>query len=224
MKTKNILSVAIVTLLLSFFATPAVAQIKAGVKGGIELESTNSDDLFNVEDLTSYYVGPSVEVMFPLGLNIGFDVSLFYSDSRMNLQGGTNTASNRHLMLPVNFKLRVPVLGPVLRLYGTAGPYVGYLISDDELNLADFGSKLTGIGSDIKGVGSDISGIGSDIRAKKFAAGLNVGAGLELFTFIHVGVNYRIKLTDDYSSSNKDWMEALNDNKGVLSVTAALLF
>lgn len=204
MRTKILLSIAAVALLFALHTAPAVAQIKVGVKGGVELESSSSKDLFKVDNLTSYYVGPAVEMMFPFtAVNFGLDAALLYSDSRMDLQGATETVSSRHLMLPVNVKVRFGLGTQLVRMYVAAGPYAGYLISGEELNL---------------------SGLNEDIKSKKFAAGINAGAGFELFKMVQVGVNYKMKLTDDYSSSNKDWKEALNDNKGVLSVTAALFF
>ncbi len=204
MKRKFLLSLSAVALMFSLATAPAIAQIKVGVKGGIELESSSSKDLLEVENLTSYYVGPAVEVMFPFtAVNFGLETALLYSDSRMNLQGATETVSNRHLMLPVNVKVRFGLGSNLLKMYAAAGPYAGYLISSEELK---------------------ISGIGEDFKSKKFAAGINAGAGFELFKMVQVGVNYRVKLTDDYSASDKNWKDALNDNKGVLSITAALFF
>lgn len=204
MKTKKLLWTVVVAFMLSFLAMPAVAQIKVGVKGGIELESTSSKDVFKVDNLTSYYVGPAVEIMFPFtAVNFGLDAALLYSDSRMDLQGATESISNRHLVLPLNAKIRFGLGSQLLKMYVTAGPYTGYLISDEKISF---------------------SGIGEDVKSKKFAAGLNAGAGFELFKMVQLGINYRLKFTDDFSSGTKSLKDALNDNKGVLSISAALFF
>ena len=62
------------------------------------------------------------------------------------------------------------------------------------------------------------------VKAKNFQAGINLGAGVELFERLAVGFNYRIKMTDDYSVSEPDFEELFNQKKGIWSVTATLFF
>ena len=70
-----------------------------------------------------------------------------------------------------------------LRLFATAGPWAGYLIDGDEFKVSD---------------------ITEDVKAKEFQAGANLGFGVELLDFLQVGLNYSVKLTDNYATDIPD--------------------
>ena len=162
-------------LLLALLSTPVFSQIKFGVKADVGLNNpTFSTEALKVENMTSYSIGPSVEALLPLtAVDVGFDLSLLYNDNRMsvaNLTGNNNgekiEVSNRYLNLPVNVKAKLGLGGLPLKLYGSAGPYIGYLISGDKI---------------------DFQSMSDDIKAKSFQAGANIGAGLEILGMVQVG-------------------------------------
>lgn len=199
-------------LLLIMLSVPLSAQIKFGVKADVGLNnpSFNSDAL-KVENMTSYSIGPSIEAMFPfVVVDFGIDASLLYNDNRMtvsNLTGeGAETSSdvsNRYLNLPVNAKVKFGLGMLPLRLFATAGPYAGYLISGDEI---------------------DFQNIEDDISAKEFQAGANIGFGVEVLHMIQVGLNYSVQLTDNYSADQPNWRDPLNGKSEVWSITGAIYF
>ena len=213
MKTKSIFKTSIAIILLSLFTLPALSQVKFGIKADVELNNSNFsslDETFNVENMTSWSIGPSIEAMFiPLGVaDFGIEASLLYNDNRMTIkqlteEGGEKDVANRYLMLPVNAKLKFGLGMLPVRVYAAAGPYAGYLISGDEINLGD---------------------IGSDIKAKSFQAGANIGFGLELVNMLQVGLNYRVQLTDNYSDDIPDWSDPLNGKTDTWSITATIYF
>lgn len=90
-----------------------------------------------------------------------------------------------------------------LRMYAVAGPYAGYLIAGDEI---------------------DLQAMQDDIRAKEFQAGANIGLGLELFRILQVGVNYGVQLTDNYAVEQPNWEKPLNGKTETWSISAALYF
>ena len=93
--------------------------------------------------------------------------------------------------------------GLPIKLYGVAGPYVGYLISGEKI---------------------DFQGMSDDIKAKSLQAGANIGAGLEVLGMVQVGVNYNVRLTDNYSVDAPNWRDPLNGKSDSWSITASLYF
>ncbi len=194
----------------TILSMPSFSQIRFGVKAGVDLDNaTFNSNILNVKNLTSYQIGPSIEMMLPMPkVDFGIDVSLLYSDNRMTVEnlvegGETKDISNRYLMLPLNAKLKLDLVSDVLKIYGLAGPYAGYLISGDKV---------------------DFSQIGDDIKAKTFEGGLNFGLGIELINMIQVGVNYKVKLTDNYSLEEPDWNDPLNGKSQTWSLSASIYF
>lgn len=208
MNSKKIFLVFAIVLgtMLSF---PAFSQIRIGVKAGVDLDNPTFSDAFKVENLTSYQIGPSLEIMLPMSnVDFGIDVSLLYSDNRMtvnNLTDGNEklNVSNRYLVLPLNAKLKFDLGSDMFKIYGLAGPYAGYLISGDKI---------------------DFTQIGDDIKAKTFEGGLNLGLGFEIFNLVQIGANYKVKLTDNYSAEKPEWNDPLNGKSNTWSITAAVYF
>ncbi len=210
MKNVKIIRNSMLIVLLSMLSLPAFSQVKIGVKADVGLNNpTFNKDALKVENLTSYSIGPSVEIMFPFAVaDFGIEAALLYSDNRMTvsqIEGGAwkdNDVSNRYLNLPVNAKVKFGLGGLPLKLFAAAGPYAGYLISGDKINFSD---------------------IGEDIKAKEFQAGANVGVGIELLKMIQVGINYRAQFTDNYSLDEPNWKD-LNAKTETWSITGTIYF
>lgn len=197
-------------LLLSMLSVPAFSQIRFGIKADVGLNNPSfSSDALNVENMTSYSIGPSIEAMImPFGPDLGIEASLLYNDNRMTVtqltEGGTGTeVSNRYLMLPVNAKLKFGMGMLPIRMYAAAGPYAGYLIQGDEL---------------------DFDQAANDIKAKEFQSGINLGLGFEVLRLIQVGMNYRVQLTDNYATDEPDWSDPLNGKSYAWSITGTIYF
>lgn len=209
MKTKKIILFCAIVF-GTMLSLPSYSQIKFGVKAGVDLDNaTLNSSFFKVKNLTSYQVGPSLEIMLPISqFDFGIDVSLLYSDNRMtvdNLTGDKEKVdvSNRYLVLPLNAKFKTNLGSESFKLYGLAGPYAGLLISGDKI---------------------DISQIGDEIKAKTFEGGLNFGLGFELFNLVQLGANYKVKLTDNYSTEKPEWNDPLNGKSQTWSISAAVYF
>ncbi|WP_298648645.1 porin family protein [uncultured Proteiniphilum sp.] len=211
MKKVKIIRNSMLIVLLSMLVLPAFSQVRFGVKAEVGLNNPSfSSEVFEVENLTSYSIGPSLEMMFPFAVaDFGIEASLLYNDNRMtvsNLTGETRTSSdvsNRYLNLPVNAKAKFGLGGLPLKLFATAGPYVGYLISGDKIDLND---------------------IQKDIKAKEFQAGANIGVGIELLRMFQVGLNYGVQLTDNYALDEPNWRDPLNGKTQTWSITGAIYF
>lgn len=213
MKTSRIIKINTVLILVTLLSVPAFSQVKFGVKGSVGLNNPDfntPDETFNVDNMTTYSIGPSVEAMLlPLGGgNFGIEAALLYNDNRMTISrlSGDEEAeevSNRYLNLPINAKLKLGLGALPLKLFAAAGPWAGYLISGEEI---------------------DLEGIADDIKAKEFQAGANIGAGIELFNMIQVGLNYSIKLTDNYADDIPNWSDPLNGKSESWTITGTVYF
>jgi hypothetical protein len=213
MKTKRIIATVTILILISILSTPVTSQVKFGVKGSVGLNNPDFNvpgETFNVENMTSYSIGPAIEAMFlPLGAaGFGIEAALLYNDNRMIVsrlqgEGADREVSNRYLNLPVNAKLKFGLGLLPIKLFGTAGPWAGYLIDGDELNLGD---------------------VTDGIKAQEFQAGANLGFGVDILNMIQVGLNYSVKLTDNYSENIPNWSEPLNGKTESWTITGTIYF
>ncbi|MDR1356127.1 MAG: PorT family protein [Tannerellaceae bacterium] len=175
----------------------ANAQVRFGVKGGLNLASVKfSSDVLKTENLTGFQIGPLVEFMVPY-VGIGFDAAILYSQKGLYSNTDMRSISSDNLDIPVNFKWKFGL--PILKCYLNAGPYVSLRVG-----------------------GGDLDKLQTQIKSKTFAAGLNFGAGVEIFNSVQVGFNYGLGLTEDYSASRLG--DVMNGKSNLMSVTAALLF
>ncbi|MDY4407691.1 MAG: outer membrane beta-barrel protein, partial [Prevotella sp.] len=68
----------LVAVIATCFAIPASAQIKFGVKGGLNITDMSfSKDVVNTSNKTGFFIGPTVKFKIPV-IGIGFDVAALY--------------------------------------------------------------------------------------------------------------------------------------------------
>jgi hypothetical protein len=195
---KKSIVLVFVALMLGVLYAPLNAQVKFGVKGGVNIASVHfSDDVIDPNNVTGYHIGPMIEAMIPV-TGLGIDVAVLYSQKGLEFED--ESMKTDYIDVPVNLKWKTGV--SVAKLYVAAGPYLSFRAGGDKK--------------------WDL--IESQIEAKSFGAGVNLGAGVELLNHLQVGVNYGIGLTDNYSV-NKVGLDDLNDGKNrTWSITAAILF
>lgn len=197
-------------ILFMMIGSAANAQLRFGLRGEVGLNKPSfSEDVVKVENLNSFKIGPTAEFMFPI-VNLGIEGSLLYSNDKMNVQGvseeGVQSAvqkvSNHYLEVPVNLKYKIGFILPI-KAYLAGGPYARFLVASDDFTWETIKGK---------------------VEAKNFEAGINLGAGAEVFSRLAVGVNYGIRMTDNYSVDEPKWTDAFNGKKGTWSLTAAVYF
>lgn len=197
--------VLIVIALLGFMAVPADAQIKFGVKGGVNVSKASiSKDVLATKNVTGFNIGPMVEFRLPI-VGIGMDAALLYSQKGFKTQDGVVDKSMKtdYLEIPVNFKWKVGI--PLAKFYLAAGPYINFRVAGDKI--------------------WEIPGsMGDQLKSKSFGAGLNFGAGVELLSHLQLGFNYGLGLTDDYKTLRVgDIADGTGKSRG-WSINAAILF
>lgn len=180
-------------------AIPAQAQLRFGIKGGLNITSVHFDsDLLKSDNITGFHIGPMIEATMPL-LGFGFDAALLYSQKGMesSSSGVKTTMKTSYIDVPVNLKWKFGL--PIVKAYLAAGPYASFRVGGD---------KIWNVLSD-------------QLETKSFGAGLNFGAGVEVFNHLQVGFNYELGLTDNFSAKKLDLSS--NKNRG-WTISAAILF
>ena len=154
-------------------ALPAQAQLRWGVKGGVNLSKasfTNIGDNFKKDNFTGFFIGPMAEFQIPV-VGLGLDASLLFAQRGITVsgEGEDYTVKQNGIDIPVNLKYSIG-LGSLIGFYLAAGP--------------DFYFDL----------GKDKRLAGADVDKRKAEVGINLGAGVKLFSHLQVGANYNIPL------------------------------
>lgn len=154
---------------------PAQAQVKFGLKGGVNLtnlslSSSISDQALSKSNQSGFFIGPTVKASIPLA-GLGLDASVFYDqrDSKLGDEDSKTKVSQKSIVIPINLRYGVG-LGSIASVYLAAGPQFGFNVGDDSFKLTDVSSY--------------------DIQKSNFS--VNVGAGVSLISHLELGVTYNI--------------------------------
>lgn len=151
-------------------ATSAQAQVKFGLKGGLNITSMSlSKDVVSKDNQTGFFVGPTIKVTLPI-VGLGVDAAALYDQrgAEVGEDGDTEKITQKSINIPINLRYGVG-LGSLASVYLAAGPQFGFNI----------GSKTFYDG---------------DFKFKDSNLSLNVGAGVSLISHIEIGFNYNIAL------------------------------
>lgn len=151
-------------------ALPSVAQVKLGVKGGLNISDMSIDKkVFDSSNQTGFFIGPTLKVSLPL-TGLGVDIAALYDQrsAKVDDGDGKNTLKQQYVNIPVNLRYGIG-LGSIASVYLAAGPQFGFNVGDKH---QDFDK--------------------SDWQLKKSLFSVNIGAGVSLLKHIEVGANYNI--------------------------------
>lgn len=200
MKRAILFLIGLILLIIS----PVTGQVRLGIQGGLNVATASfSKEVLDADNITGYQIGPVFEAIAPFGL--GFDIALLYSQK--GFERHREGVVNDYLEMPLNLKWKF-VHVPIAKPYLAVGPYAGFRIGGD---------KIWNV------VSKDIP---ERIESRNFAAGINIGAGVELLSHLRVGITYSWGLTENYAVYKGDIQDII-DGKGknrTCSITAAILF
>ena len=115
---KRIISVLLVAVCIGM-AMPAQAQLKWGVKGGVNVAKVTFDDkLLKSDNMAGFFIGPMAEFTIPV-VGLGIDGSLLFSQKC--IKADNDAVKQYGLDIPVNLKYNIG-LGSLLGIYLAAGP------------------------------------------------------------------------------------------------------
>lgn len=170
---KNILSLAVLIAALSF-ALPSQAQVKFGVKAGLNMNSVSLKDYkgnLDGDNRTGFFAGVTADVTIPLA-GLGVEASLLYDNKSIALSDGTNESKKtlHYVSLPINAKYTIG-FSSLASVYFATGPQFSWNVGD-----RNWAPKNISEGWELK----------------KSEFSWNVGAGVTALKHIRVGYNYNI--------------------------------
>ena len=155
---RYLMVVALAVVLCHLPFSNASAQVKLGVKAGIDAsEMSFSGDVFKKSNSMGYFIGPVLK--FPL-LGLGFDISVLYSkrnaevNGTINGQEGKYKVSDKQIVIPVHVRYGLTFNGG--GIFAFAGPQFGFTLDNDEDkdlidNVASWRSRDSDLSVDIGG-------------------------------------------------------------------------
>ncbi|MBP5221330.1 MAG: PorT family protein [Bacteroidaceae bacterium] len=169
-------------------AAPAQAQVKFGVKAGLNLSKVSTsgaigDNLKN-DNRAGYFIGPMLDVKVPL-IGLGIDGALMYNQRNGKVgaaYAGVETSEDltqHSIAIPVNVK-KSWGLGGLASMFVAVGPQFDFTIGGKKWkDMEAFGEEVAEDAS-VKWKGSNVS--------------LNLGAGVVLLDHVQAGLGYNIAL------------------------------
>lgn len=159
-------------VLLAAMTVAVQAQVKFGVKGGLNLTTMKFDkDVANKSNQTGFFIGPTLNVTLPI-VGLGIDASALYDQRSAKIDGAEETLKQQSLQIPINLRYGFG-LGNTASFYIFAGPQFGFNIGDKTANIVD--NAL-------------------DWRMRDSNLSANVGIGLMLLNHLQVSANYNIAM------------------------------
>lgn len=180
MRTKYLFSfVLLLGLLLS---STVSAQIRLGVRGGVDVASNKLDlDILRASNRLGFQIGPTLEFIVPAS-GFGADIGVLYGRKEYKTkykEADAELSDYNYISIPVNIKQRFGLLG--IGLFVTGGAY-----------------------GDVKVDGGDLKTAVDEYKARDFIFGLGAGAGVTLFSKVDLGIYFRGDLTKSYKDEYMD--------------------
>ena len=200
---KKILTVVILACIA--FAIPAQAQVKFGLKGGLNLTSITGDSE-GVSNKAGFYIGPTVKFTLPV-VGLSLDASALYDQRQGKIKGTDQTIKSQSIQIPINVRYGFG-LSSVVNVFAFAGPQFGFNLGDKTKELYKNAMDWT-------------------LRSSNVSA--NVGLGATLLNHLQITVNYNFALgktgeIEVWDGVKNTW-DAVTDGKAsAWQVSAAYFF
>jgi hypothetical protein len=202
MKINYLLSIGLLSVLFIANTVASSAQIKLGVRGGIDIADTKLNaDILKASNRLGYQIGPTAEFIVPAS-GFGGAIAVLYGRKEYKTEYKESDASisdYNYISIPVNIKQRIG-LNRIFGVFFTGGFYGNVKLE----------------GGDIK-----VGEILDAYKSRNFIFGVGVGAGVNVFRQVDVGIYFRGDLTDNYgyeymdagtfqNKKNQTWTVSLN--------------
>ena len=188
---KKVLSIVffVAAMLLT---TNANAQIKFGLKGGLNVTNMSfSDEVFDASNKTGFFVGPMLKVTVPV-VGLSFDAAALYDQKEADVKYASSdgelgkvNVKQQSINIPVNVRYGFG-LSSLANIFLFAGPQWGINVGDK-----NFEWNKT-----------------SSYSLKKSNFSVNVGAGVTLLNHLQVSANYNIACGKSADASLSKALEA----------------
>lgn len=172
---KRFFAAAVIAVSMMFFAASAQAQVKFGLKGGLNVTSMSlNSEVFNADNQTGFFIGPTVKFTLPI-VGLGLDLSALYDqrEAEVSLDGNSvpdSKLKTKTVNIPLNVRYGVG-LGSLANVYLFAGPQIGFNVGDKNQSIFKDAAEW---------------------RLKSSTFSVNVGLGATLLSHLQVSANYNI--------------------------------
>lgn len=167
---------AVAVALMAMAAIPASAQVKLGVKGGLNVSKMSvSSDVLDADNRAGWFIGPTLKLTVPI-VGLSFDVSALYDQKSTKVSddnNGSKTIKQQAIDIPVNVRYGVG-LGDAANIFFFAGPQFAFNVGDKEFKW------------------NSTSSYENTFQLKKSTLSVNVGAGVTLLSHLQLTANYNI--------------------------------
>lgn len=159
-----------------FFATPANAQLKLGVKGGLNVSDIHLSDVsenFDEKNRAGWFIGPTLKLTVPI-TGLSFDVAALYDykSNKLTTDDDEETIKQQSIDIPVNVRYGFG-LSSAANIFFFAGPQWSFNVGDKEFSWETATSSST-----------------YKLKSSNFS--VNVGLGATLLSHLQLSVNYNI--------------------------------
>lgn len=196
---RKFFTAAIVAASMLFAASSAQAQVKFGLKGGLNVTNMSlNSEVFDADNQTGFFIGPTVKFTLPI-VGLGIDASALYDqrDAKVKVEGeGESVESkikNQSINIPINLRYGVG-LGSTASLFLFAGPQFGFNVGDKDQKITE----------------------SSTWSVKNSNFSLNFGAGVTLLSHLQLTANYNVVCGKTSDATITEGIEQLT-NKEVRS-------
>lgn len=175
---KRIISSAAIAIVMMLSAASAQAQIKFGLKGGLNVTDMSlSKEVFNADNQAGFFIGPTVKFSLPL-IGLGIDAAALYDQRQAKVKGEVGyeqitieerSLDSKYINIPINLRYGIG-LGSVASLNFFAGPQFGFNVGKKHQELVDDATW----------------------NLKSSAFSVNVGAGVTIASHFELSANYNI--------------------------------
>lgn len=186
--------VLMIALLCALFAgiSPAEAQVRFGVKGGMNLTSLSFEkDDYTISNKVGFHIGPTLMYSLPIK-GLGLDAAVMYDQRsgsvEADISGGRNyatTIKRQQIIVPLNVRYDIGI-GEGFGAFVFAGPQVGINLSNKttETNYGDW-------------------------EPKSMDFCMNMGVGVMIARHLQLSANYNLVCGKDADISiNRQWGES----------------
>lgn len=190
---KKIFSLALLAFMM--MAMPANAQIKFGLKGGVNVTSMSfSNEVFDASNRTGFFIGPTVKIQLPL-VGLGIDASALYDQREAKIKVGEvetgSSVKQQAIAVPINLRYGWG-LSSLANIFLFAGPQFSFNVGDKDVELD--GTKGTW-----------------NLKNSNFS--VNVGAGVTILKHLQLSANYNIACGKTGDAAWDQVTEALSKEK-----------
>lgn len=173
---KKIFTTAVLAAAMLFSANSAEAQVKFGIKGGLNVTSMSLDSkVLDAENRAGFFIGPTLKFTLPV-VGLGIDASALYDQREAKAKAeveGAEVESNfktQSVNIPINVRYGFG-LGGTASIFLFAGPQFGFNVGDKNQSI-------------FKDMG--------EWRLKSSTFSVNVGVGAMLLSHLQLSANYNI--------------------------------